>query len=92
MATVGLEGLIRPTYPDYNSEPYRLLWQKMNGVTRDEPVSNMVAINLSGRFKGPEVKDLGQAFLHHVVAAKHVGLVLGQQVGNYYLFIYLFIY
>ena len=51
-------------------------------MPRDEPVTNVAAINFSGRFKGQEVKDLGQAFLRHVVAAKHVGLVLGQQVGK----------
>jgi len=48
----------------------------------DELVANVMAVNFSGRFKGQEVKDLGQAFLHHVVAAKGVGLVLGQQVGS----------
>jgi len=48
----------------------------------DKLVTNVAAVNFSGRFKGQEVKDLGQAFLNHVVAAKDVGLVLGQQVGT----------
>ena len=46
----------------------------------DQLVVNVMAINFSGRFTGKEAKNLGQAFLHHVVAAKDVGLVLGQQV------------
>jgi len=46
----------------------------------DKPVTNVVAVNFSGRFKGQEVKNMSQAFLHHVVAAKNVGLLLGQQV------------
>jgi len=52
----------------------------MNGDT-DKLVTNVAAINFSGRFKGQEVRDLGQAFLQHVVAAKDIGLVFGQQVG-----------
>jgi len=51
-------------------------------VDTDKLVTNVAAVNFSGRFKGQELRDLGQAFLHHVVAAKDVGLVLGQQVGN----------
>jgi len=54
----------------------------MNYPDADRLVANVVAVNFSGRFNGQEVKDLGQAFLNHVVAAKHVGLVLGQQVGE----------
>jgi len=54
----------------------------MNANAGEQLVANVVAINLSGRFKGQEVRDLGQAFLHHVVAANNVGLVLGQQVGD----------
>ena len=53
----------------------------MNGHDAGQRVANVAAVNFSGRFKGQEVKDLGQAFLGHVVAANHVGLVLGQQVG-----------
>ena len=55
---------------------------KMSCPDTDELVVNVAAVNFSGRFKGQEVKDLGHAFLNHVVAAKHVGLVLGQQVGD----------
>jgi len=53
----------------------------MNGGV-DELVANVVAVNFSGRFKGQEVKNLGQAFLHQVVAAKNFGLVFGQQVSS----------
>ena len=48
----------------------------------DKPVTNVVAVNFSGRFKGQEVKNMGQAFLHHVIAAKNAGLLLGQQVRS----------
>jgi len=48
----------------------------------DKLVTNVAAINFSGRFKGQEARDLGQAFLHHVVKTKNIGLVIGQQVGT----------
>ena len=54
---------------------------RLSHVTDDEPITNVVAANFSGRFKGNEVKDLGQAVIRHVVAAKNVGLLIGQQVN-----------
>jgi len=53
-----------------------------NGGDSDDPVTNAMAVNFSGRFKSREARDLGQALLGHVVNAKHVGLVLGQQVRD----------
>jgi len=63
----------------------------MNSST-DELVTNVAAVNFSGRFRGQEVKDLGQAFLQHVIAAKNVGLVLGQQVDTIKRCIYVLLY
>jgi len=53
-------------------------------MASDQLVANVVAANLNGKFKGQEVRELGQAFLNHVVAANHAGLVIGQQVGDLY--------
>jgi len=53
-------------------------------MASDQLVANVVAVNLNGKFKGQEVRELGQAFLNHVVAANHAGLVIGQQVGDLY--------
>jgi len=44
-------------------------------------ISNAISANFSGRFKGHEVKDLGQAFIRHIVTAREVGLVFGQQIS-----------
>jgi len=53
-------------------------------MASDQLVANVVAVNLNGKFKGQEVRELGQAFLNHAVAANHAGLVIGQQVGDLY--------
>jgi hypothetical protein len=44
-------------------------------------ISNAISANFSGRFKGQEVKDLGQAFIRHIVTARGIGVVFGQQIN-----------
>lgn len=44
-------------------------------------ISNIVSANFSGRFSGQEVKNLGQAFISHIVTARGVNLVFGQQIN-----------
>lgn len=47
----------------------------------DDLITNIISMNFSGRFKGQEVKDLGQAIIRHMVTAKKVDLFFGQQAN-----------
>lgn len=47
----------------------------------DDFITSVVSMNFSGRFKGLEVRDLGQTVIQHMVTAKSVDLLFGQQAN-----------
>ncbi|ESN98920.1 hypothetical protein HELRODRAFT_162389 [Helobdella robusta] len=44
-------------------------------------IANLVSMNLSGKFKGQEIKELSQSFIEYLVNSKKINIVFGQQCG-----------
>ncbi len=51
-----------------------------NGNMGSEAI-NMVAMNLSGRFTGKEIRTLGQTVLSTILVEKNIGVLFGQQMN-----------